>query len=111
MTVKPQVTNQPQSPVREMPTTPTKATATTTGCSQPNHHEVSAKTANGDYDPNECAGCGDQLKEGQALIALDRQWHIWCFRYIFLNFFYFIKFYNYNHKKIFLPDARNVVPC
>ena len=33
-----------------------------------------------DYDPNECAGCGELLKEGQALIALDRQWHIWCFR-------------------------------
>lgn len=82
--MKPQVTKQPQSPVREIPTTPTKATATTG--SQPNH-QVSAKTANGDYDPNECAGCGDQLKEGQALIALDRQWHIWCFRYMkFFNF-------------------------
>lgn len=32
------------------------------------------------YDPNVCAGCREQLKEGQALIALDRQWHISCFR-------------------------------
>lgn len=32
------------------------------------------------YDPNSCAGCREQLKEGQALIALDRQWHISCFR-------------------------------
>lgn len=32
------------------------------------------------YDPNACAGCREQLKEGQALIALDRQWHISCFR-------------------------------
>ncbi|XP_031637190.1 actin-binding LIM protein 3 isoform X4 [Contarinia nasturtii] len=31
------------------------------------------------YDPNACAGCKEQLKEGQALIALDRQWHISCF--------------------------------
>lgn len=31
-------------------------------------------------DPNSCAGCGNALKEGQALIALDRQWHIWCFK-------------------------------
>lgn len=28
----------------------------------------------------ECAGCQKELKEGQALIALDRQWHIWCFK-------------------------------
>ncbi|XP_075213733.1 actin binding LIM protein Uncoordinated 115a isoform X3 [Lycorma delicatula] len=28
----------------------------------------------------ECAGCHQDLKEGQALIALDRQWHIWCFK-------------------------------
>lgn len=27
-----------------------------------------------------CAGCKDELKEGQALIALDKQWHIWCFK-------------------------------
>jgi len=35
--------------------------------------------ANETYDPNSCAGCNEQLKEGQALIALDRQWHISCF--------------------------------
>ncbi|UYV63445.1 ABLIM3 [Cordylochernes scorpioides] len=27
-----------------------------------------------------CAGCKEELKEGQALIALDQQWHIWCFK-------------------------------
>lgn len=26
--------------------------------------------------PNDCAGCAEPLKEGQALIALDRQWHV-----------------------------------
>lgn len=31
-------------------------------------------------NPNDCAGCAEPLKEGQALIALDRQWHIFCFR-------------------------------
>lgn len=31
-------------------------------------------------DLNDCAGCSEPLKEGQALIALDRQWHIWCFK-------------------------------
>ncbi|XP_072394168.1 actin-binding LIM protein 1 isoform X4 [Diabrotica undecimpunctata] len=29
---------------------------------------------------NECAGCKEELKEGQALVALDQQWHIWCFK-------------------------------
>ncbi|BES96724.1 actin Hypothetical protein [Nesidiocoris tenuis] len=28
---------------------------------------------------NECSRCLKELKEGQALIALDRQWHVWCF--------------------------------
>ncbi|CAG0880026.1 unnamed protein product [Darwinula stevensoni] len=27
-----------------------------------------------------CGGCGEELKEGQSLIALDNQWHVWCFR-------------------------------
>ncbi|XP_015188529.1 PREDICTED: actin-binding LIM protein 2 isoform X3 [Polistes dominula] len=31
-------------------------------------------------DPGACAGCGNQLREGQALVALDRQWHVWCFK-------------------------------
>ncbi|XP_023248652.1 actin-binding LIM protein 1 [Copidosoma floridanum] len=31
-------------------------------------------------DPGACAGCGQQLREGQALVALDRQWHVWCFK-------------------------------
>lgn len=29
---------------------------------------------------SECAGCHEELKEGQALVALDQQWHIWCFK-------------------------------
>lgn len=27
-----------------------------------------------------CAGCGHQIKDGQALIALDFHWHVWCFK-------------------------------
>ncbi|XP_076280391.1 actin binding LIM protein Uncoordinated 115a isoform X7 [Lasioglossum baleicum] len=34
----------------------------------------------GPSDPGACAGCGSQLREGQALVALDRQWHVWCFK-------------------------------
>nr|CAH7727599.1 unnamed protein product [Callosobruchus chinensis] len=37
----------------------------------------SSPTAN---SANECAGCKEELKEGQALVALDQQWHIWCFK-------------------------------
>ncbi|CAH0763534.1 unnamed protein product, partial [Diatraea saccharalis] len=36
-------------------------------------------TRNHEPNPNECAGCGQELSEGQALVALDRQWHTWCF--------------------------------
>ncbi|ODN01148.1 Actin-binding LIM protein 1 [Orchesella cincta] len=27
-----------------------------------------------------CAGCGLELRDAQALVALDKQWHIWCFK-------------------------------
>lgn len=27
-----------------------------------------------------CAGCNQELKDGQALVALDKQYHIWCFK-------------------------------
>lgn len=27
-----------------------------------------------------CAGCGNKIKDGQALVALDLHWHIWCFK-------------------------------
>lgn len=27
-----------------------------------------------------CAGCGGLLRDGQALVALDKQYHIWCFK-------------------------------
>ncbi|XP_022253548.1 actin-binding LIM protein 1-like [Limulus polyphemus] len=27
-----------------------------------------------------CAGCDQELKEGQALIALEKPWHVWCFK-------------------------------
>ncbi|XP_023019260.2 actin binding LIM protein Uncoordinated 115a isoform X2 [Leptinotarsa decemlineata] len=39
----------------------------------------SSPTTNGG-NVSECAGCKEELKEGQALVALDQQWHIWCFK-------------------------------
>lgn len=61
-----------------MSNSPTRATAQ----QHNNQNGTSSRgiTVDGIYDPNACAGCGEQLKEGQALIALDRQWHICCFR-------------------------------
>ncbi|KAK3573173.1 hypothetical protein QTP86_014842 [Hemibagrus guttatus] len=30
--------------------------------------------------PGTCAGCGRDIKSGQALLALDKQWHLGCFK-------------------------------
>lgn len=57
---------------KDKPETLTKATATLST-------ENQKKYSQNKYDPNDCAGCNGQLKEGQALIALDRQWHVNCF--------------------------------
>ncbi|KAL0811160.1 hypothetical protein ABMA28_009593 [Loxostege sticticalis] len=42
-------------------------------------HDVRDLADNRNHNENECAGCGQELSEGQALVALDRQWHTWCF--------------------------------
>lgn len=69
---------------RNVCSSPTRATA-----QQHNQNGTSGRSTatDGVYDPNACAGCGEQLKEGQALIALDRQWHISCFRFVEINCF------------------------
>ncbi|XP_072479387.1 actin-binding LIM protein 1 isoform X5 [Notamacropus eugenii] len=44
-------------------------------CAQPmssSHKEVSSSS--------NCAGCGRDIKNGQALLALDKQWHLGCFK-------------------------------
>ena len=33
----------------------------------------------------ECTGCAKEIVEGQALIALDSQWHVWCFKCVTCN--------------------------
>ncbi|KAK7922572.1 hypothetical protein WMY93_009474 [Mugilogobius chulae] len=30
--------------------------------------------------PSQCAGCGGEIKQGQSLLALEKQWHVSCFR-------------------------------
>lgn len=72
-------THQSHLASKDVSNSPTRATA-----QQHNQNGTSGRGAaiDGEYDPNACAGCGEQLKEGQALIALDRQWHISCFRFV-----------------------------
>lgn len=52
----------------------TTATATTSTA-------PSAKRANDNNARDDlCAGCGEELKDGQALMALDKHFHVWCFK-------------------------------
>ncbi|CAL8303876.1 unnamed protein product [Gadus morhua 'NCC'] len=30
--------------------------------------------------PSYCSGCGEEIKQGQSLLALERQWHVSCFK-------------------------------
>ncbi|XP_013873111.1 actin-binding LIM protein 3 [Austrofundulus limnaeus] len=32
------------------------------------------------HGPSYCAGCGEEIKQGQSLLALERQWHVTCFK-------------------------------
>ncbi|KAK7925890.1 hypothetical protein WMY93_008200 [Mugilogobius chulae] len=32
------------------------------------------------HGPSYCAGCGGEIKQGQSLLALERQWHVSCFK-------------------------------
>uniref|UniRef100_A0A8C6SEH0 Actin binding LIM protein family member 3 n=1 Tax=Neogobius melanostomus TaxID=47308 RepID=A0A8C6SEH0_9GOBI len=32
------------------------------------------------HGPSYCAGCGGAIKQGQSLLALERQWHVSCFK-------------------------------
>ncbi|XP_049823203.1 actin-binding LIM protein 3 isoform X3 [Aethina tumida] len=55
-----------------------------TKCVQIPIRDATPKTSPTNHSANDdltkCAGCRDELKEGQALVALDQQWHIWCFK-------------------------------
>uniref|UniRef100_A0A6I8N9R6 Actin binding LIM protein family member 3 n=1 Tax=Ornithorhynchus anatinus TaxID=9258 RepID=A0A6I8N9R6_ORNAN len=32
------------------------------------------------HGPSHCAGCSEEIKHGQSLLALDKQWHVSCFK-------------------------------
>ena len=41
---------------------------------------ASATANGGGALEDRCAGCAEDLKDGQALMALDKQYHVWCFK-------------------------------
>ncbi|XP_072533502.1 actin-binding LIM protein 1a isoform X3 [Salminus brasiliensis] len=45
-------------------------------CAEP----MSPGPTKGITGPSTCAGCGRDIKNGQALLALERQWHLGCFK-------------------------------
>ncbi|XP_023317094.1 actin-binding LIM protein 2 isoform X1 [Trichogramma pretiosum] len=67
-------------PVRESSTplgsSAGKGTASTTGATS----NGTSNSQAGQDGQGTCAGCSQQLREGQALVALERQWHVWCFK-------------------------------
>ncbi|XP_057306367.1 actin-binding LIM protein 2-like isoform X2 [Hydractinia symbiolongicarpus] len=40
---------------------------------------ITKTSKNSDTSASNCAGCGNDIKSGQALLALEKQWHLWCF--------------------------------
>lgn len=33
-----------------------------------------------DFSLADCGGCGSEIKNGQSLVALDKHWHLGCFK-------------------------------
>ncbi|XP_057371397.1 actin-binding LIM protein 1-like isoform X3 [Daphnia carinata] len=46
---------------------------------------VSNSGVNTSSSTTQCTGCRKEIVEGQALIALDSQWHVWCFKCVTCN--------------------------
>uniref|UniRef100_A0A1A7WRF6 Actin binding LIM protein family, member 3 n=1 Tax=Iconisemion striatum TaxID=60296 RepID=A0A1A7WRF6_9TELE len=49
-------------------------------CQQCSHTLVKSNEPIKIHGPSHCAGCGAEIKQGQSLLALERQWHVSCFR-------------------------------
>ena len=54
------------------PTTTTTATTSTA--------PTAKMTTDKPHKEGTCAGCREELKDGQALMALDKHYHVWCFK-------------------------------
>ncbi|XP_058506006.1 actin-binding LIM protein 3 isoform X3 [Solea solea] len=49
-------------------------------CQQCSHKLVKSNEPIKIHGPSHCAGCGAEIKQGQSLLALEKQWHVSCFR-------------------------------
>ncbi|XP_030595677.1 actin-binding LIM protein 3 isoform X5 [Archocentrus centrarchus] len=49
-------------------------------CQQCSHTLVKSNEPIKIHGPSHCAGCRAEIKQGQSLLALDKQWHVSCFR-------------------------------
>ncbi|XP_041845480.1 actin-binding LIM protein 3 isoform X7 [Melanotaenia boesemani] len=49
-------------------------------CQQCSHILVKSNEPIKIHGPSHCAGCGAEIKQGQSLLALEKQWHVSCFR-------------------------------
>ncbi|XP_008325869.1 actin-binding LIM protein 3 isoform X2 [Cynoglossus semilaevis] len=49
-------------------------------CQQCSQKIVKSKEPIKIHGPSNCAGCGADIKQGQSLLALEKQWHVSCFR-------------------------------
>ncbi|XP_066505295.1 actin-binding LIM protein 3 [Hoplias malabaricus] len=49
-------------------------------CQQCSHKLVSSNEPIKIHGPSHCAGCQEEIKQGQSLLALEKQWHVSCFK-------------------------------
>uniref|UniRef100_A0A7N6AFX7 Actin binding LIM protein family, member 3 n=1 Tax=Anabas testudineus TaxID=64144 RepID=A0A7N6AFX7_ANATE len=49
-------------------------------CQQCSHTLIKSNEPIKIHGPSHCAGCGAEIKQGQSLLALEKQWHVSCFR-------------------------------
>ncbi|KAL0973818.1 hypothetical protein UPYG_G00211600 [Umbra pygmaea] len=49
-------------------------------CQQCSHTLVTCNEPIKIHGPSHCGGCGDVIKQGQSLLALEKQWHVSCFK-------------------------------
>nr|XP_023677069.1 actin-binding LIM protein 3-like isoform X2 [Paramormyrops kingsleyae] len=49
-------------------------------CQQCSHTLVGTNEPIKIHGPSHCAGCKEEIKQGQSLLALEKQWHVSCFK-------------------------------
>ncbi|KAJ8348130.1 hypothetical protein SKAU_G00267190 [Synaphobranchus kaupii] len=49
-------------------------------CQQCSHTLASTREPVKVHGPSQCAGCKEEIKHGQSLLALEKQWHVSCFK-------------------------------